>query len=122
MSTTAEFARRLRAAASEIDHTTIGIEGDAQVIRLGELAQTVRKIANEIDEVTAVNNAPDGRLLCWYEGVTVSTPDSLTGRGVDRELSLMAHLVDLEESGDFAVRSIRRMAAWLTDRYGEPDA
>lgn len=120
MSATDEFARRLRAAANEIDHTTTGIEGDAAVIRLGELAQTVRKIANEIDHlgVAPTSATAASEVRCSFPAVVV-------GGRPDWELSLLAqvvHLVDTNTVSSLDAAAARRMAAWLTERFGEPDA
>lgn len=121
MSATDEFARRLRAAANEIDHTTTGIDGDAQVIRLGELAQTVRKIANEIDHLgVAPTSAADARGVKYTYQAALLSRGVMAGQEPDRGLSLIAHILDLVRDETITRADVHAMFDYLTHRFGSP--
>lgn len=108
--TPAEIAEDLRHLADDVGMT------DA------ETADKVRALITHVQALERpIAHAVLDPIKCWYEGV--ATRGELFGPGhIHRELSLLRHIAELVDTGDIDRPAVLRMARWLTDRYGEPDA
>lgn len=123
--TPAEIAERLQELADQV----AGIVGNCgPATDLADVVTSLRMIGNHalaLADRRLPVASPD---TTWFRYPAVmanneSRHQHFTGPKPDRELSLMAHVVDLEATGDLDRRSVGRMAEWIMERFGgDPDA
>lgn len=121
--TPAEIAERLFELSDEVH--AFDREDEGSGVKLNEVVVSLRMIASHAKALPCLTESPaddpSGVTMALYPMVTRPRPGR-TFTEVERELSLLAHIVDLDDDGQIGGDTILRMAAWLTDRYGEPDA